>query len=314
MHKILRFYNKNRIKVWTIIIAIILGISLIQTLNKKTIEEGKKEENQGETTLNNVVSYDKQSESIISQDNVPKEYSDKIGEVIGTFFSYCCNHEPEKAYDMLTDDMKNLKYPNKEIFLKNYYANKFEGNKEYSFKSWIVKKNSYTYLVNIYENMLSTGKSNNDEYIEDYITVVPSEDTYKINIDGYIGREFINKETEDENINMKLAYRDIYMDYELDTFYIKNNTDTTIMIDTMENTKNTYLLDSNKNKYDAFVYENKTEDMIFKANEVKNVTIKFNVAYREDLKIKKVYFSKIVNYDEYKNNKDVESKVINIEL
>ena len=113
---------------------------------------------------------------------------------------------------------------------------------------------------------------------------------------------------------MKLAYRDIYMDYELDTFYIKNNTDTTIMIDTMENTKNTYLLDSNKNKYDAFVYENKTEDMIFKANEVKNVTIKFNVAYREDLKIKKVYFSKIVNYDEYKNNKDVESKVINIEL
>lgn len=314
MHKILRFYNRNRIKVWTIIIVIILGISLIQTLNKKTIEESKKGENQEETTLNNVVSYDKQSESIISQDNVPRKYSDEIGEVIDNFFSYCCNHEPEKAYDMLTDDIKNLKYPNKEIFIKNYYNNKFDGNKEYSFKSWIAKKNSYTYLVNIYENMLSTGKSNNDEYIEDYITVVPSEDTYKINTDGYIGREFINKEAENENLNIKLSYKDIYMDYELGTFYVKNNTDDTIMLDTMENTKNTYLVDSNKNKYDAFVYENKTEDMILKSNQVKNVTIKFNVAYREDLKIKAVCFSKIVNYVEYNNNKESESRVIKIEL
>ena len=56
------------------------------------------------------------------------------------------------------------------------------------------------------------------------------------------------------------------------------------------------------------------EDVKEKSNQVKNVTIKFNVAYREDLKIKAVCFSKIVNYVEYNNNKESESRVIKIEL
>lgn len=313
MHKMFRFYNQNRIKIWTIAIAVIFIISLIQILNRNAIEQSKNMENQ-ETTLNNVVSYDTQSKSIISSGEVSKKYSDDIGEIINEFFSYCCNHEPEKAYDMLTEDMKNSKYPNVDLFISNYYSSKFDGNKEFSFKSWINEKNSYTYLVNIYDNMLASGKSSDADYIEDYITVIPVEDTYKINVDGYIGRKFVNKDVSNESVDIKMLYRDIYMDYELDTFYIVNNTDATIMVDTMENTKNTYLVDLNENKYDAFVNENKKEDMIVNPGETKNVKIKFNVAYRENLKIKKACFSKIVNYDEFKNNSEIEGKSIQIEL
>ena len=313
MHKMFRFYNQNRIKIWTIAIAVIFIISLIQILNRNAIEQSKNMENQ-ETTLNNVVSYDTQSKSIISSGEVSKKYSDDIGEIINEFFSYCCNHEPEKAYDMLTEDMKNSKYPNVDLFISNYYSSKFDGNKEFSFKSWINEKNSYTYLVNIYDNMLASGKSSDADYIEDYITVIPVEDTYKINVDGYIGRKFVNKDVSNESVDIKMLYRDIYMDYELDTFYIVNNTDATIMVDTMENTKNTYLVDLNENKYDAFVNENKKEDMIVNPGETKNVKIKFNVAYRENSKIKKACFSKIVNYDEFKNNSEIEGKSIQIEL
>lgn len=313
MHKMFRFYNQNRIKIWTIAIAVIFIISLIQILNRNAIEQSKNMENQ-ETTLNNVVSYDTQSKSIISSGEVSKKYSDDIGEIIDEFFSYCCNHEPEKAYDMLTEDMKNSKYPNVDLFISNYYSSKFDGNKEFSFKSWINEKNSYTYLVKIYDNMLASGKSSDADYIEDYITVIPVEDTYKINVDGYIGRKFVNKDVSNESVDIKMLYRDIYMDYELDTFYIVNNTDATIMVDTMENTKNTYLVDLNENKYDAFVNENKKEDMIVNPCETRNVKIKFNVAYRENLKIKKACFSKIVNYDEFKNNSEIEGKSIQIEL
>lgn len=313
MHKMFRFYNQNRIKIWTIAIAVIFIISLIQILNRNAIEQSKNSENQ-ETTLNNVVSYDTQSKSIISSGEVSKKYSDDIGKIIDEFFSYCCNHEPEKAYDMLTEDMKNSKYPNVDLFISNYYSSKFDGNKEFSFKSWINEKNSYTYLVKIYDNMLASGKSSDADYIEDYITVIPVEDTYKINVDGYIGRKFVNKDVSNESVDIKMLYRDIYMDYELDTFYIVNNTDATIMVDTMENTKNTYLVDLNENKYDAFVNENKKEDMIVNPGETKNVKIKFNVAYRENLKIKKACFSKIVNYDEFKNNSEIEGKSIQIEL
>ena len=313
MHKMFRFYNQNRIKIWTIAIAVIFIISLIQILNRNAIEQSKNSENQ-ETTLNNVVYYDTQRKSIISSGEVSKKYSDDIGEIIDEFFSYCCNHEPEKAYDMLTEDMKNSKYPNVDLFISNYYSSKFDGNKEFSFKSWINEKNSYTYLVKIYDNMLASGKSSDADYIEDYITVIPVEDTYKINVDGYIGRKFVNKDVSNESVDIKMLYRDIYMDYELDTFYIVNNTDATIMVDTMENTKNTYLVDLNENKYDAFVNENKKEDMIVNPCETRNVKIKFNVAYRENLKIKKACFSKIVNYDKFKNNSEIEGKSIQIEL
>lgn len=313
MREILSFYNRNRIFIWLSILIIVFVIIMIRMANSAAVKESKSGNDQ-ETTLNNVVSYDNESKSIISGGNVPKEYSDDIGEIINTFYTYCCNHEPEKAYDMLTDEMKNLKYKNLQSFVNNYYTEKFEGNKEFSFNSWITKRNAYIYIVNIYDNMLATGKSSKDEYIEDYITVVPVEDTYKINVDGYIGREEINKEVDNGNINIKLTYKDLYLDYEIDNFYVKNKTNNTIMLDPMENTKSTYLTDSNQIKYDAMVYENKKEDMILNPDEYKSISIKFNVSYRDDLVLKNVNFTKIVNYDEYQNDKNVEAENIEIDL
>ena len=313
MREILSFYNRNRIFIWLSILIIVFVIIMIRMANSAAVKESKSGNDQ-ETTLNNVVSYDNESKSIISGGDVPKEYSDDIGEIINTFYTYCCNHEPEKAYDMLTDEMKNLKYKNLQSFVNNYYTEKFEGNKEFSFNSWITKRNANIYIVNIYDNMLATGKSSKDEYIEDYITVVPAEDTYKINVDGYIGREEINKEVDNDNINIKLTYKDLYLDYEIDNFYVKNKTNNTIMLDPMENTKSTYLTDSNQIKYDAMVYENKKEDMILNANEYKSISIKFNVSYREDLVLKNVNFTKIVNYDKYQNDKNVEAENIEIDL
>lgn len=313
MREILSFYNRNRIFIWLSILIIVFVIIMIRMANSAAVKESKSGNDQ-ETTLNNVVSYDNESKSIISGGNVPKEYSDDIGEIINTFYTYCCNHEPEKAYDMLTDEMKNLKYKNLQSFVNNYYTEKFEGNKEFSFNSWITKRNAYIYIVNIYDNMLATGKSSKDQYIEDYITVVPVEDTYKINVDGYIGREEINKEVDNDNINIKLTYKDLYLDYEIDNFYVKNKTNNTIMLDPMENTKSTYLTDSNQIKYDAMVYENKKEDMILNPDEYKSISIKFNVSYRDDLVLKNVNFTKIVNYDEYQNDKNVEAENIEIDL
>lgn len=313
MREILSFYNRNRIFIWVSILIIVFVIIMIRMANSAAVKESKSGNDQ-ETTLNNVVSYDNESKSIISGGDVPKEYSDDIGEIINTFYTYCCNHEPEKAYDMLTDEMKNLKYKNLQSFVNNYYTEKFEGNKEFSFNSWITKRNANIYIVNIYDNMLATGKSSKDEYIEDYITVVPVEDTYKINVDGYIGREEINKEVDNDNINIKLTYKDLYLDYEIDNFYVKNKTNNTIMLDPMENTKSTYLTDSNQIKYDAMVYENKKEDMILNPDEYKSISIKFNVSYRDDLVLKNVNFTKIVNYDEYQNDKNVEAENIEIDL
>lgn len=315
MHKLLRLYNQNRIKVWAIIIAIVLGIAMIQVLNSAIKEENKANlEKEEETTLNNVVSYDKQSESIISGGSVSEAYRDTFGEVIDRFFTYCINHETEKAYDMLSSDMKRLKYPTKETFEQGYCQNKFTGDMQYSFQAWSNNAKQYIYLVNIYENMLSTGKSNKETYIEDYITIVAEEEAYKINVDGYIGRNNINKQGNNDKVTVDVLYVDQYMDYEIYTFQIKNNTDQTILLDPQENTKRTYLIDDKQNKYDGLVYENKKEDFILEAQQAKKIQIKFSDVYRTSLKIKEINFTKIVLQKEYLNNKEIEGETLKIQI
>ena len=72
MHKLLQLYNQNRLKVWAIILASIFIIVLIQLLNNFAKEENdnKKISNENEETTQNVVSYNQESESIVSSGKV----------------------------------------------------------------------------------------------------------------------------------------------------------------------------------------------------------------------------------------------------
>ena len=57
MHKLLRYYNQNKIKVWAVVLAIVLGYALLQVLNSAIANHNTEENNEQETTSNNVVSY-----------------------------------------------------------------------------------------------------------------------------------------------------------------------------------------------------------------------------------------------------------------
>ena len=69
MHKLLRYYSQNRLKIWATILGIIFLIVLRQVLNSMVKKENQTKE-AGETTDNNVVSYANESKSIISDDDV----------------------------------------------------------------------------------------------------------------------------------------------------------------------------------------------------------------------------------------------------
>lgn len=311
MYKLLRFYNQNRFKIWIAIVVIIFVVALTRILNYSIKEQDEKIENNNEVSKN----YKEQSKTITSDGgSVEASYQNTYGKTIDKFYKYCIDGEIEKAYDMLSKDMKNLKYPNMEIFKQQYFDSRFQGDMQYSFQSWSTGNNKNIYIVNIYENILATGKPKEENYIEEYITIVPEEDTYKVNIDGYIGRENINKKVQSELINIEVAYVDQYIDYEIYTFKVKNNTDKTILMDTRKNTKNTYIVDQNFNKYDALIYENTEESLKLKSQESKEVKIKFSDVYRASLKIKEINFNDIVDYEQYEVNKEVESEQIKIEL
>lgn len=319
MYKLFRLYNQNRKQIWLTIGIIIFVFIIIQLLNnvaKIQNEEDRqkiKNSQNEETTLNNVVSYDKESKSIISEDSVSGNKKNIFGKLIDEFFTYCINHKPEEAYELLSDDIKNSMYKSEDLFKSLYYSNKFEGNKQYSFQSWTTGNNRYTYQVKIFDDMLSTGKTNS-RYIEDYVTVVKENETYKLNINSYIGKEEINAITQNENISIKVTNQYIYKDYQLFDIIVKNDTNNLILLDTRENTKKTYLLDNNDNKFEALLYENNEQDLLINANQTKKIQIKFNVVEREDLEVKSINFENIVlNYEQYKfNNED--KKIDGIEV
>ncbi len=142
--------------------------------------------------------------------------------------------------------------------------------------------------------MLESGKKN-EQYIEDYITIVPYKDTYLLNINNYIGREQLNQKGENDQITATISICDTYKDYQIYTIRLKNNTDQTWILDTMQKSKSIYVTDKNQNRFEPFIYENAEDDFILKPQEAKTIQIKFNVSYRHDLEITSINFTDIVN-------------------
>lgn len=317
MHRLLRFYNQNRMKIWALILGVIFILLVIQVFNsiaRTNREKQNREILEKETTLDNVVSYDKQSESIISEEDVPEQYREDFGNVIEQFFTYCIQHEPQKAYNLLSQDTINTLYPTEELFENLYYTEKFKGNKEFSYQNWIKSGKLYIYQVKIFDNMLTTGKANNT-YYEDYVTIVPEEGEYKLNINQLIGVKNIYQKYSSDELDITVKDSQVFMDYEIYSFEIKNKTDKTILLDSREDTDSTYLLDDVNNQYSALLYENNEEELILQPGETKTISIRFSDVYREGIVITQIHFSDIVlDYHTYIAGNEVQRTTFEIEL
>ena len=314
MHKLLRYYNQNRLKIWAILLAIVLGYVLLQVLNNAIANHNTEENNnEQETTSNNVVSYRNESESMVTGGRVSSTYSEQIGQVINQFFTYCVNHDPQRAYDMVSNNTKQVLYQTEELFEKNYYQNKFNGNKQFSFQSWSRTDTLYIYQVRIFDNMLATGQTS-DNYIEEYVTIAVEEGSYKLNLNSYLGRKQISVKNEDENLSIQVVMVDRYLDYEVYTLNVQNKTDSNILLDTKRKTNSCYVVDSMGNKFEALLYENSDEDLEILPNEMKTIQIRFSDAYREGLQIKSINFTDIVNSEEYLANNEIQGNNFEVEL
>ena len=314
MHKLLRYYNQNRLKIWAILLAIVLGYALLRVLNSAIANQNTDENNnEQETTSNNVVSYRNESESMVTGGSVSDLYSDEIGAFINQFFTYCVNHEPQRAYGMVSNNTKQVLYPTEALFEKNYYENKFIGDKQFSFQSWSRSDTLYIYQVRIFDNMLATGQTS-DNYIEEYVTITVEEGSYKLNLNSYLGRKQINIKEEDNNLSVQVAMVDRYLDYEVYTLNIQNKTDGTILLDTKRKTNSSYVVDSIGNKFEALLFENSDEDLEFAPKQMKTIQIRFSDAYREGLQIKSINFTDIVNSEEYLANNEIQGNNFEVEL
>lgn len=311
MYKIFRYYNQNKLKVWIGILLIIFLLILIKTLNAN-IKNNDSKNNDKETT-SNVVSYRNQSKSMVDGGSVSETYSEDLGKFINQFFSYCIEHNPHNAYTMLSNDTKQELYQTEELFVKNYYQSRFNGNKDFSFQSWSSVDNVYIYQVKIFDNMLATGQSS-ENYIEEYVTISNEDGGYKLNINSYLGRKNINKKSEDKNLSVEVIRVDRYLDYEIYTLSVQNKKETDMILDTRRKTSSCYVKDDRDNKFEALLYENKEEELVFSPNEKKTIRIKFSDSNRKNLKIKSINFTDIVESNEYIKNSKINGESFTVEI
>lgn len=313
MGNIIRFYNQNRIKIFIFIFAVVFVFVIIQLLNSIEAEKVAYKNNNTEINKTQEKKYEEESKSIISGKDVDDIYKEDFGKLIDSFLSYCKNHEPEKAYELLSTDCKNILYPTFEFFKEGYYEKRFLGDKMYSFQSW-TSNDTYIYLVKVFENILSSANINAD-YIQDYISIVEEGNNYKLNINNYLGNISFNTKTVEEDIEIKVETAQIYMDYQLYTIKITNNSQNHLLLDTQNKTNSIYIREDNDSKFEAAIYEKLEEDLIVNANQTKTIEFKFYDSYREGINVTELVFSDIVkDYNKYLQNKENYKERIEISI
>ncbi len=281
-----------------IIIAIVLIVFFIlRILNNKAIVDTENAKIEYEKIKSQYSNIDRSNITALSENS-----NDKLNKsievdrnVLDEFFGFCNKKDVESAYNLLTDECKELVYPNIESFKKLYYNPIFNGKQKiYYAQSWIMVGSTYTYEVTIMNDYLSTGKKEGD-VIKDYYTVMTVGDSKKINIGEYTGRKVINREIKKKDITAKINYVDRYMDYEIYNITFENNNDSTVYIDTKEKKDTIYLKDENDLKYYAYMYEINSDDLKLYPKNKKNINIKFNKLYSgsSNRKIRKIIFSNI---------------------
>lgn len=297
--RIVEWYNRNRQKISFIIIfmliIIVANIVLVYLSN-----EIRKEQMEEEPTQN-IVYHEIQEEfnqitigsdsSALSGDELTSSQIEMI-EVIEQFVEYCNNGNVEEAYNLLSDECKDEMYKTLNDFKVSYYDQVFAGEKKsISVENW----SANIYKVTIQKDILSTGIYTDEDTLRDYMSVITDENNnYKLNINGYLGREDINLTEVQDNIEITVLRSNTYKDYQTYTFKIVNNSDDTILLDDKSNINSMYLEDENGVEYSAYTHEISDAELVIPSGQTREIEIKYYNKYISSKQIEKIVFSRIV--------------------
>ncbi len=273
------------------------------------------------TTYYNTEAQDvtKPNNPVITDSQLSERETEDNSKVIREFIKYCNENKLQEAYNMLTDDCKELLYSTIDIFKQNYINQIFKTQKSYKLELWAENNNYYTYIITYIEgNPLQTGGYNFNENYIDYVTVVKNTDEFKLNINQFIKKEDLNIEKKDNNFEITVNSRMIYMNYETYNISIKNNTQKTVLINDGKTTNSIYLLDSDDIKYISLVNELTTSILTIEPKYTKTFNLKFNKNYNTDVKIKNIQINNIYldkeKYDSNPNDENLGKTNITISL
>lgn len=292
MKKIIKYWNENRFMIIIIVIVIVFILALIYAINTIFAQMNN---SKNEINLNNIsTSGTEPVQSIVTGEYITENQVDKL-DTLNEFIKYCNEKNLENAYNLLSEECKEELYPTINDFTQNYYNQVFKGNKKnVSVENWV----NDIYRIEVNDDYLSTGVFTNSNPIQDYITIITDESgNYKLNINKYIGRNELNKNSSSSNIEIVAVESDYYIDYQVITYKVTNNTDNQILLDDNLLEDSIYIEDRNDIKYSAYMHELATSEITVAPKQTKEVKIKYYSQYSSTKIIEKIVFSRIItNY------------------
>lgn len=278
LRKLRILYHNNKTKIWLILGIIIFVYVIIRMFNAQIKKENEEKINNGTNQNFQVTTYLPSSQtSVMTNSSTTKENLKKDTEIIKNFIDFCNDNNIEEAYNLLSQQCKDELYKNINDFYNKYYKNIFNEKRSYNIENWASSKN-ITYKVKYLNDIMSSGTVN-DEYIEEYITVVTENNEKKLNVNQFIGKEELNLKRETDNLNITVVNKYVYYDYEEYEIIFENNTDKNIILDTKENTESVYIEDTKDVKYTWFGNEVPNSYLNLNSGESKRLRLKFNEIY-----------------------------------
>ena len=173
MNKIRSFIEQNRRGI-TLGITIIVFVFIVIPGINQTVKNQEQKQIEKEKNATKLTEDEKNmpTESILyGEKSVPLSTTKQNVKIIEEFIEKCNNHDIEGAYNMLTDDCKETLFTSAEGFEQSYYKLIFSERRIGNMENYISRNNRTTYLVTFYEDVLSSGKTEDTHYYQDYITV-----------------------------------------------------------------------------------------------------------------------------------------------
>lgn len=306
--KIRLFYYNNKHKLWFGLGIFILICIIIQIINyaiRKNNQEKMQSERQNTllsqqytpTTTSPIVSNNKISQTTLKKDT----------EIIEQFITYGNSNNVEEAYNLLSQDCKDEMYQTIEKFYNNYFKKIFSEKKSYDVKTWIEYNDNVTYRIKYFNDIMATGTIN-EEFIEDYFTVIVENEEKRLNINQFINKIQMKEKEEVDGLEVSIINKYTYYDYVQYEFVFKNNSESKIILDTKENTESVYIKGDNDVKYDWFGNEIPNEYLILDSGESRTFRIKFNKLYNPER------IEKSINFTDIRKDGDNEIRVFKIDI
>lgn len=310
---IVRFYNQNRKTIWLMIIVILFVLFIINALNNFYAKRSRSSDNSTSQQLNGNKTYVNESQAMVQGQITSEKKQQEFGELMDEFLGYCNNNQVQEAYGLLSNNCREKLYPTQDAFYNEYYSKIFDSKKSYEFQLWSAIDKTYVYLVKIFKDMLSTGIAGDQNYIQEYISIVEEGSQYRVNVGGLVKNIEYNDSSEESGIKIEIVESDEYMDYTIYHFKVTNNTTKNILLGLIDDENSINVEDNQGNEFNSGLMEQVEDDLIVGTNSTKDIEIRFNRSYSTQTEARRINFTNIIkDYDAFNQNRQAYEDVVEI--